>query len=84
MSKYFIVVILLHISCNLDFIWAYVCKVYTVIINHSLTMITSCNKMVNFNYVATGVALMLSEQLLCNWHMTMRTTIRHVHLSKSP
>jgi hypothetical protein len=48
-------------------------------------MITSCNKMVNFNYVATGVALMLSEQLLCNWHTAlMHTIMPHVELGKGP
>jgi hypothetical protein len=46
-----------------------------VIVNRSLTMITSCNKEVNFNYVATGVALALNEQLLCNWHMALMHTI---------
>jgi len=63
----------------------YVCKVYTMIINHSLTMITSCNEVVNLNYVAIGVALMSSEQLLCNWHTAlMRTVVPHVRLGKGP
>ncbi len=44
----------------------YVCKIYTVIVNCNLTMITSCNEMVNLNCVAINVALALSEQLLCN------------------
>jgi hypothetical protein len=44
----------------------YLRKVYMVIVNRSLTMITSCSEMVNFNCVATSVALALSEQLLCN------------------
>jgi hypothetical protein len=48
-------------------------------------MITSCNEVVNFNYVAIGVTLMLSEQLLCNWHTTlMCMIILHVRLDKGP
>jgi hypothetical protein len=39
----------------------YVYKVYMVIVKYSLTMITSCSKVVNFNYVAIGVVLALSE-----------------------
>jgi len=39
-----------------------------MIVNRILTMITSCNKVVNLNYVAISVAIMLSEQLFCNWH----------------
>jgi hypothetical protein len=37
-----------------------------VIINHSLTMITSCSEVVSLNYVATSITIMLSEQLPCN------------------
>jgi hypothetical protein len=48
-------------------------------------MIKSCNEVVNFNYVATSVALALNEQLLCNWRMAlMRTIMPHVRLGKSP
>jgi len=69
----------------LDFIWAYVRKVYTVIINHNLTMITNYNEMVNLNNVATGVVLSVSEQLLCNWHTTlMRVIMPRVWLCKGP
>jgi hypothetical protein len=79
MSEYFIVVIWLHISCNLDYIHAYVRKIYMVIGNHNLIMIKSCNEVVNFNYVATGLTLTLSEQLLCNWRTgLMRTIMPHV------
>ncbi len=68
MLKDFIVLILLHISCNLDSAWTNVCKIYTVIVNCSLTMITSCSKVVNLNCVVTSVecVLVLSEQLFCN------------------
>jgi hypothetical protein len=66
MSKYFIIVVWLHINYNLDSIWVYVHKVYTVIINHSLTMITSYSEVVNFNYVAINVALALNEQQICD------------------
>ncbi len=45
----------------------YVCKVYTIIVNYNLTMITSCSEVVNLNYTVTGVALVLNEQLLCNF-----------------
>jgi len=38
-------------------------------------MITSCSVVANFNYVAIGVALVLSEQLLCNWHTTLMRMI---------
>jgi hypothetical protein len=63
----------------------YVCKVYTVIVNHSLTMITSCNETINFNCVAIGVALVSIEQLLCNWHMVlMRMIMPCVWLGKGP
>ena len=62
----------------------YVCKVYTMIVNCSLTMITSYNKVVNFNCVTIGVALALNEQLLCNWHMMMHTIMPHVQLGKGP
>jgi len=63
----------------------FVHKIYTMIVNHSLTMITSCNKMVNFNYATTSVALALSEQLLCNWQLTlMRKIMPHVWLGKGP
>jgi len=34
-------------------------------------MITSCNEVVNFNYVAISVTLTLSEQLFCNWCMML-------------
>jgi hypothetical protein len=72
-------------SCNLNSIWVYVRKIYTMIINRSLTMIISCNKLVNFNYVAIGVALALSEQLLCNWCITlMHIIMPHVWLGKGP
>jgi hypothetical protein len=48
-------------------------------------MIKSCNEVVNFNCVATSVALALNEQLLCNWRMgLMRTIMSHVRLGKSP
>jgi len=46
----------LHICCNLDSIWMYVCKIHAMIVNCSLTMITSWSKVVIFNHVATGVA----------------------------
>ncbi len=46
----------MHISCNLDSIRMYVCKIHTMIINRNLTMITSWSKVVNLNCVATGVA----------------------------
>jgi hypothetical protein len=68
----------------------YVRKVYTIIINCNLTMITSCSEMVNLNCVAIGVDLMLSEQLLCNWHTTlwhttlMHTIMSHVQLGQGP
>jgi hypothetical protein len=39
----------------------YVRKIYMVIINHSLTMITTCDEVVNLNYVTTSVDLALSE-----------------------
>jgi hypothetical protein len=56
-----------------------------MIVNHSLTLITSCSKVVNLNYVATNVAIVLSEQLFCNWHMAlMHMIMPHVHLSKGP
>ncbi len=41
----------------------YVYKVYTVIVNCSLTMITNCNEVINLNYVATDVGLTLSKQI---------------------
>jgi hypothetical protein len=47
-------------------------------------MITSCSEMVNLNCLAIGVALALSEQLLCNWHMMMHTIMPHVRLGKGP
>jgi hypothetical protein len=53
-------------------------------------MITSCSEMVNLNCVAIGVDLMLSEQLLCNWHTTlwhttlMHTIMSHVQLGQGP
>jgi hypothetical protein len=48
-------------------------------------MITSCNEVVNFNYAAISVALALSEQLLCNWQLTlMRMIMPHVWLGKGP
>jgi hypothetical protein len=54
-----------------------------MIVNRSLTMITSCSKVINFNYVAIGVALTLSEQLLYNWHTTlMHMIMSHVRLGK--
>jgi hypothetical protein len=63
----------------------YVHKIYTVIVNHNLTMITSYNEVVNFNCVTTSVVLTLSEQLLCNWHMMlMHTIMPHVWLGKVP
>jgi len=40
--------------------------------------------MVNLNFVATGVTLALSEQLFCNWHMTMHTIMPQVWLGKGP
>jgi hypothetical protein len=43
--------------------------------HHSLTMITSCIKVVNLNCVAISVALALSEQLLCNWCMALMCMI---------
>jgi hypothetical protein len=56
-----------------------------MIVNCSLTMITSCNKMVNFNYLGTSVVLVLSEQLLCNWRTTFMCMIMpHVRLNKDP
>jgi hypothetical protein len=56
-----------------------------MIVKRSLTMITSYNKVINFNYLAIGVALTLSEQLLCNWHMTlMHKIMPHAQLSKGP
>jgi len=61
----------------------YVCKVYMVIVTCSLTMITSCNKMVNINYVATCVTIALNEQLPYNWHIvSMCTIMPRVWLSK--
>jgi hypothetical protein len=46
-------------------------------------MITSYNEMVNFNCVAIGVALALSDQLLCNWRMAlMHTIMPRVQLGK--
>jgi len=46
-------------------------------------MITSCSEMVNFNYIAIGVILALSEQLFCNWRMTLMCMIMpHVQLGK--
>ncbi len=63
----------------------YVCKIYTMIVNHSLTMITSCNEAVNINYVAINVALALTEQLFCKWHTTLMYMIMpHVWLGKGP
>jgi hypothetical protein len=48
-------------------------------------MITSCSKVVDFNYVATSVALTLSEQLLYNWHTTLMCIVMsHVQLGKGP
>jgi hypothetical protein len=55
MLEYFIVVLQLHISCNLDIIRVFVHKVYTMIVNRSLTMITSCSEVVNLNCVATSL-----------------------------
>jgi len=50
-----------------------------VIVNYSLTMITSYNKVVNLNFVTIGVALVLKEQLLCNWPtVLMHTIMPHV------
>jgi hypothetical protein len=69
----------------LDFIHAYARKEYMMIVNHSLTMITSCNKVVNLNYVVINITLALSEQLFCNWHMAlMRMIMPHVQLGKGP
>ncbi len=69
----------------MDSIRAYVHKVYTMIDNRSLTMITTCSEVVNFNYVATDVTLAWSEQLHYNWHMTlMRTIMPCVRLGKGP
>ncbi len=63
----------------------YIRKIYMVIVNRSLTMITSCNKVVNLNYVATGVALTRNEQLLCNWRMAlMHMIMPRVRLGKGP
>jgi hypothetical protein len=85
MLEYFIVVIWLHISCNLDYIHAYVRKIYMVIVNRNLNMIKSCNEMVNVNCVTTSLTLTLSEQLLCNWRTgLMRTIMPHVQLNKIP
>ncbi len=51
----------------------------------SLTMITSCSELVNFNCVTTGVVLVLSEQLLCNSRVAlMRTIMPHVRLGQGP
>ncbi len=73
----------MHISCNLDSIGAYVHKIYTVIVKCNLTMIISCNEVVNFNCVVIGVALVLNEQLFYNWHITlMHTIMPHVWLGK--
>jgi len=48
-------------------------------------MITNCTKVVNLNNVAINVALVLSEQLLCDWHMVlMRTIMPCVQLNKGP
>jgi hypothetical protein len=61
------------------------CKVYMMIINYRLTMITSCNEVVNINYVVIGVTLVLSEQLLSNWCAALMCTIMpHVRLGKGP
>jgi len=69
------------VSCNLDSICAYVHKVNMVIINCSLTMITSCSKMVNLDYVVIGVTLALNEQIFCNWcTMLMCMIMPHVRL----
>jgi hypothetical protein len=54
-----------------------------VIVTRSLTMITSCNEMVNINYVATCVTITLNQQLPCKWHtMLMCMIMPHVQLSK--
>ncbi len=63
----------------------YVRKKYTVIVNCNLTMIASCNEVVDFNCVTTGVTLTLSEQLLCNYHMALMCAIMPcVQLDKGP
>jgi hypothetical protein len=60
-------------------------KAYMMIINCSLTMITSCSEVVNINCVAIGVALVLNEQLFSNWRAAlMRTIMPHVWLGKGP
>jgi hypothetical protein len=56
-----------------------------MMVHRSLTMITSCSEVVNLNYVVTGVALALNEQLLCNWcTMLMCTIMPRVWLGKGP
>jgi len=42
----------------------YVCKIYIVIVNRSLTMITSYIEVVNLHYVVIGVVLALSVQFI--------------------
>jgi hypothetical protein len=60
-------------------------KIYTVIVNHSLTMITTCIKVVNLNCAATSVILALNEQILCNWcTMLMCMLMPRVQLDKGP
>jgi hypothetical protein len=56
-----------------------------MIINCSLTMITSCSEVINLNYVIIGVALVMNEQLFCNWHMALMCKIMPcVRLGKGP